>query len=129
MALGSYSNVYVWGVRIYLDGSYTDDADIGLDGSQLRWIEVPVSGSTVSWTSGILLSEGAIGNLLLTSDLRWGGAVEDVGGTAIRVDNTGDYASGAGDPLSKRLAAAGIQLQTRMIELVRFTDTASAGGG
>jgi hypothetical protein len=80
---------YIQCIQINLgDLDITQDTDIGLYNESgtnyLRWSEFPVSGDTVSWTSGLV----SIGGYRISSDLRLGGNKASSTGYTVVIPNT-----------------------------------------
>lgn len=120
--LSNNTTPFFFGVRINTGSSITA-TDVGLYGGEFRWIETPPTGTITTYRDGII-SENGISNLTYSSDLRWGGDTEEIGGMRFTVDNTGDYPNAVGnDPLSKVIEDNQISLRGSKATLYRFSET------
>lgn len=114
--------MFGFGVVISLRSRAVQNTNIGLydaldaDGnpiSQFRWylsdygsLSTPAIGTDYNFS---LLAADAIGSIRSAVDLRRGGNIEEISGTEIRVDNTGDYTV-ASPPLIHALDVGDIQI-------------------
>jgi hypothetical protein len=120
------STQYVWGVRIYLRDSLTQDTDIGLYTaspgalSELRWVEHAYDGTDswgLTWKPGILVRD-AFSSISEGADLRKSGAAALSEEFTVTVCNT--------EKLVHNISSGGINLVGCRIDIVEFEfDTAT----
>ena len=111
-----------FGVIIYIDGNYTENTNIGLfhtSDTLASMILCAAPDAGGNFASGILMENG-IDPIEKSIDLRYGGNTEEISGTQIVLNNTGDYAA-AGDTLSKYFYDEGIKIQGCKCDIFEFS--------
>lgn len=108
---------YVWGVKITLNQTITEDTSIGLYDnaglSEFRWITNSAS-TTLAYKDGVL-AEGGIGTIGQESDFTTGGNIATVKGFTCTI--AGSF---AGTPIWETIRDAGINLVGKQIQVIEF---------
>lgn len=117
---------YIFGVKIYIDGEFTDP-DIGLytsgGVSWFRWFQTYTSNTTDTWKEGIIIKNG-LGGISQSSDFRRGGNLAKVKGTSIAITNV----ISDGSKIWEKLEDAGISLNGLRAEIIEIDNDTAHGG-
>lgn len=111
----------VFGVRIYLEGTFSADADLGIySGNEIRWIESDISAyaPTLDWKTGFLIPDW-LEPISDSYDGTYGGNGGEVGMGGIRVVSAINYDSNQRN-LMKLLNDLGIRFNGCRCDIVEF---------